>query len=172
MVVPRRAARGALTLVLATSVLASGCGILFTTGRPAVLTPQAPPDCTTSKKAVYADTVIMATAMGTSLFLGLGAIAKEGDLAEGETNRLAYATLFTFLGGVAFSVSGIVGGVRVRGCRKAHDEWRAGRMMYGPPGAPYPAPPGAQYPAPPYPAPPGPAPAPAPAPAPGPSVAP
>lgn len=148
MVVPGRVARPALALVIAASVAASGCGILFTTGRPAVLTPQAPPDCTTSKKGVYADTVVMGVAMGTSLFLGLAAIAKEGDLAEGETNRLAYATLFTFLGAVGFSVSGIVGGVRVRGCRKAHEEWRAGRTMYGPPGAGYPSPPYAPPPAP------------------------
>ena len=85
-------------------------------------------------------------AIGTSLFLGLGALANSGD----KRDQLGYATLFTFLSGIPLAISGIVGGVRVNSCRKAHEQYRM--MMapqpqyYGPP-SPYPYP----YPAPPPP---------------------
>ncbi len=102
---------------------------------------------------VYVDSTISVGAVATSLFLGLGALANSDKRTE-----LGYATLFTFLGSLPFAVSGIVGGVRVNSCRKAHEQYRMmtqpqpyGPAPYGP--APYPAP----YPQPaPYPAPSGP----------------
>jgi hypothetical protein len=141
--------------VAALSLSLVGCGIAFTTGAPSQVSSQAPPDCTTSKLAVYADGVVAAGAVGTSLFIGLAALAKGGD------SNLGYATLFTFLGGVGFSISGVVGGVKVNGCRRAHRQWRAMQVPTGYPPPPYPPPgyppgaypPGAYPPPPPAPAP-------------------
>lgn len=128
------------------ALLAQGCSIVTTKGAPDRLPPGRPPDCTTSKATLYGDGLLSAAAVGTSLFLGIAALAKEADLADDETNKLAYATLFTFLGGVGFSISGLVGGVRVRSCRRAHDQWRLqqapqpGVYPYAPPPSPYPPP--------------------------------
>jgi hypothetical protein len=145
--------RSTLALILAVATATSGCGLVFTrgpSGRPMPGAP--PPDCTTSKAAVYGDTVVTGAAMGTALFLLIAAAAEEGDRAEGETNQAAMASLYTFLGGVGFSISGIVGGLRVKRCRRAHGEWR---MMQGGPPPGYPP---QGYPPPGYPPPPPPPP--------------
>ncbi|HVK86076.1 MAG TPA: hypothetical protein VM513_18270 [Kofleriaceae bacterium] len=122
------------------ALLAQGCSIITTRGAPDTIQPGRPPDCTTSKAAVYGDGLLGGAAIATSLFLGIAALAKEAELGDDETNDLAYATLFTFFGSIGFSVSGIVGGVRVRSCRRAHDQWRLQQAL--PPGAsPYTPPP-------------------------------
>jgi hypothetical protein len=115
--------------------MASGCAIVTTKGPPAGVSSHAPPDCTTSKAAVYVDGIVAGAAVGTALFLGIAALAKQGQVADGESNDLAYATLYTFLGGVGFSLSGIVGGVRVNACRQAHETWQ----LQPAPSPPYPA---------------------------------
>jgi hypothetical protein len=127
------------------AIATAGCSIVTTTGGPDYpAPPPAPaPDCTTSKLMVYVDSTISVSAVATSLFIGLAALANSDRRTE-----LGYATLFTFLGSIPFAVSGIVGGVRVNSCRKAHEQYRM--MMqpqpqpYGPPSpygpAPYPAP--------------------------------
>lgn len=122
----------------AVALVASGCSIVTTKGAPGQIGGPTPPDCTTSKAAVYFDGVVSGGAVATSLFLGLAALAKSDRRED-----LGYATLFTFLGGVGFSVSALVGGVRVRSCRKANETWRAMQQppAYAPmaPGAyPYP----------------------------------
>lgn len=162
-----------LAMTASVALLASGCSLVATKGAPSYATGPTPPDCTTSKLPVYADGAISAGAVGTSLFLGLAAL---GNSSRRET--LGYATLFTFLGSIPFAVSGIVGGVRVRSCRKAHATWRLMQQpapMYPPPppGSPYP-PPASPYPPPasPYPPPASPYPPPAsPNPPPGASAA-
>jgi hypothetical protein len=128
--------RGAVAAFVAVAL--SGCSIIAVRGAPDQLVPNTPPDCTTSKLMVYADGAIAAGAVGTSLFIGLAALANSD-----KREQLGYATLFTFLGSIPFLVSGIIGGVRVNSCRKAHEQFRM--MMqpqpyYGPP-APYPYPP-------------------------------
>ena len=119
------------------ALVATGCSIVTTTGAPAVVSPATPPDCTTSKLAVYGDGVLSGGAIGTSLFLGLAALANTGD----KRSDLGYATLFTFLASVPFAVSGVIGGVRVQSCRRAHEQWRALQApayVYPPP-PPFPA---------------------------------
>jgi hypothetical protein len=120
------------------ALAASGCSIIGTTGAPSTITPgPKPPDCTTSKLLIYGDGALSAGAVGTSLFLGIAAL---GDSEN--RSKLGYATLFTFLGSIPFAVSGIVGGARVRSCRRAHEQWRAmqpyGSSPYGPPYGPSP----------------------------------
>lgn len=146
-----------LAMTASVAVLASGCSLVATKGAPSYAMGPTPPDCTTSKLPVYADGAISAGAVATSLFLGLAAL---GNSERRET--LGYATLYTFLGSIPFAVSGIIGGVRVRSCRKAHETWRLVQQPapayplpgspYPPPGSPYP-PPGSPYPPPasPYP---------------------
>ena len=125
--------------------MASGCAIVTTKGPPDVVSAQAPPDCTTSKAAPYIDGIVSGAAVGTALFLGIAALAKQGQLADGERNDLAYATLYTFLGGVGFSVSGIVGGVRVNACRQAHERWQLQHALSPPYQPQYPPPPPPGY---------------------------
>jgi hypothetical protein len=117
-----------LSLAWACAVTASGCAVVTTRGAPAQLAPSAPPACTTSNAAVYVDGTLSGAAVGTSLFLGLAALADSDN-----RSRLGYATLYTFLGGVGFSVSGVIGGVRVRSCRRAHEAWRATQPPPPPP---------------------------------------
>jgi hypothetical protein len=143
--------------VAVVALLAQGCAIVTTHGAPSTLTPQHPPDCTTSKAAVYVDGAIAGAAVGTAVLLGIVALAKQAALDDGETNDYAYATLYTFLGGVGFSISGVVGGLKVRSCRRATADWRrqfSAPLPYTPqpyPPQPYPslpagAPPGATAP--------------------------
>lgn len=141
------------TTAAALALLAHGCSIVTVKGAPDVLEPQRPPDCTTSKAAVYGDGIISGAALGTALLLGIAALGKEAG-GGSDRNDLAYATLYTFLGGLGFSVSGVIGGFKVRGCRDAHEQWRRQFQPMGP--APMPYPPPGTYPAP-YP-PPAPAP--------------
>jgi hypothetical protein len=138
-----------MALVLATAQV--GCSIAFVKGRPDLITPDAPPDCTTSMIVPGVEAAISVTAVATSLFLGLGAAAKEGDLGPGETNYLAWATLYTFLGATALAVDSGIGGFKVRRCRRAHEEHRAMRNApvfqpgypgYGQPPPPQMPPPG------------------------------
>jgi hypothetical protein len=102
------------------ALVASGCSLVATTGAPDQIAGPRPPDCTTSKVPVYVDSAIGVGAVGTSLFIGLAALA-----SSGRRETLGYATLFTFLTSIPFTVSGIIGGARVRSCRKARDAWRA-----------------------------------------------
>lgn len=107
-------------------VALAGCSVVTTRGAPGGPPTAGPPACTTSKTAIYVDGALSAAAVGTSLFLGLAALGNADD-----RSRLGHATLYTFLGGVAFSVSGLIGGVRVRSCRRA----QAAPVTLGFPGA-------------------------------------
>jgi hypothetical protein len=87
---------------------------------------------------VYVDGAVSAGAVATALFIGLAALGNSS-----RRDELGYATLFTFLGAVPFAVSGVIGGVRVRSCRNAHNVWRSMQQPppYAPPGmGPYPYP--------------------------------
>jgi len=65
-----------MALVLATAQV--GCSIAFVKGRPDLITPQAPPDCTESMIVPGVEAAISLTAIASTLFLGLGAIAIGG----------------------------------------------------------------------------------------------
>ncbi|MGE3454399.1 MAG: hypothetical protein AB7O24_04735 [Kofleriaceae bacterium] len=137
---------GALTV--SAVLLSSGCSLVATKGAPSQVGGPTPPDCSMSMLPVYVDGTVAAAAVATSLFIGLAAL--------GNSNRrdeLGHATLYTFLGSIPFAVSGIIGGVRVRSCRRAQDTWRSMQQPppYGPPYAPpppYPPQGSAPYPSP------------------------
>lgn len=135
--------------VAVAALLAQGCSLVTTHGPPATLDPRRPPDCTTSKAPVYVDGAIAGAAVGAAVLLGIVALAKQASLDDGETNDYAYATLYTFLGGFGFSISGVVGGVKVRSCRRATADWRrqlGAPLPYTPQQPPPFAPPGATAP--------------------------
>ena len=119
-------------LGLSVSLVASGCSLAFTRSPDPPRQVPVEPDCTSSKAAVYGDGILMVGATGTSLFLGLAALA--ADSGE-ERSDLGYATLFTLLGGLVFGVSGVIGGMRVNQCREAVERWRLTQPQ------PYPGPP-------------------------------
>ena len=105
-----------------------------------MVSPQAPPSCTTSKVPVYVDGAVSAGAVATSLFVGLAALGNSD-----KREQLGYATLFTFLASIPFGVSGIVGGVRVNACRRAQATYRSLQTpMYPGYPAPFPPPPAPQ----------------------------
>ena len=106
-------------LGLSIALVSSGCSLAFTKSPDPPRPVPVDPDCTSSKAAVYGDGILMGAAMGTSLFLGLAALADSDNRSD-----LGYATLFTFLGGVVFAVSGVIGGMRVQQCRDAEERWR------------------------------------------------
>lgn len=128
-----------LALALATAQV--GCSIAFVDGRPDSIVPEKPPDCTTSIVVPGTEAVLSVTGAATSLFLGLAAAAKEGDVGPGETNYYAWATLFTFLGATGLGIDGAIGGFKVKRCRAAHDEWRMMRAYPAPQPMPMPMPP-------------------------------
>ncbi len=123
MVVPR----GSIAVLLAVALC--GCSIITVRGAPDHPTPS-PPDCTTSKAAVYVDGVLGGGAVATSLFVGLGALADSNN-----REQLGYAALFTFLSAIPLAISGIIGGARVESCRDAHDQYRMRQAppFYAPP---------------------------------------
>lgn len=121
----------ATALTAAATLLATSCSLVSTRGGPDNVAGPTPPACSTSKAPLYVDGAVAGAAVGTSLFLGLAALGNSG-----KREQLGYATLFTLLGGVAFSVSSLVGSLRVRSCRKAHQTWRMMQVQAPPPYAP------------------------------------
>lgn len=120
--------RSVLAFSLAVLIAGSGCGFVFARGPSGPIAPGSPPpDCTTTKAPAYVDGLLTGAMMGTALFLLLAAA---GD--EDKRSDYATASLFTFLGSIPVSISGIVGGHRVNKCRSAHQRWRQ-LQFSGPP---------------------------------------
>lgn len=136
----------ATAVAMLTSFGATGCS-LFMTGPPDVLTPQMPPDCSSSRAAPIVDLI----GAGTTAYLGLVILALDSVLGSVDDNghrddsgRLA-AGLIGIGGTAAYIASSVHGfGVASR-CRAATGTWYLTMAPNAPnPIAPPPPPPGSE----------------------------